>query len=380
MIYRTTKEQIDNYFAHEAISQSQLKLYAAKGWDAYSALAPKMITDKYFDEPKDHFIIGSLVDLLVTRPDDCSAEFYISTLTKKPSDTQISIIRKVFDVKMASLKDSGLELVPANHGMLVDNTELLIESFDSHSYYPKWSNEAKLKNFFDESIETYWLELWKSVGKQIVTLEDMTMCKTIAGKFLELPFFHDQDRYTVFFQIPLYCTMNDVHVKALLDMVVADHYEGVFSIYDFKTIADSVSCFPHDFRKRNYGTQGAFYHTICDIVSLKRCLLAYFPDADVIRHVDYHLDDKFYFIVASKSFPTGTPIIYSMSDFMINEYMNGRPECYIMGTNSQLGLTEAKMQGVEGIYSLLRNFDHSKSLNYDARFASYIESAKPISL
>ena len=375
MIYRATREQIENYFAKtDYISQSEIKLYL-KGWDYYLQQRESINSDKYFDEPKDYFIIGSGVDTKLTGNEgDFEAMYHISTLSTKPSDTEISIIRYVYDQVMAYLIENNLPPIPKP---LVEHRDWLIASMEMHNYQSRWGVDAKLKVFSTEAMETYWTELFQSIGKQIITMEDMVLINQLETTFKESVctsfLFNPKSYQDVFFQLPIYTSIDGIDVKALLDCVVVDYKNDIATIYDFKTMNDSASNFPADYKKRNYGFQGAFYYQLTRIRPLRESILAAFPSCADKNNLHSMKVTDFVFAVGSKTFPFSPTLTYNMGETEIYKIINGQPASFTCSVDEGGSFYEYKYPERKSLRDTLQQIYNSKRNNRDVRMSNSVK-------
>lgn len=369
MIYRATKEQIETYFATDAISQSQLKLYM-KGYDEYQKSKEEALTsEKYFDEPKEHFVIGHAVDMKLTGiPEDFASTYHISILTNKPSDTEISIIMYVFD------KLNQQEFSFGNYGTLMDHKVYLGEAFEYHNYQARWGLDAKLNAFNKDVMTMYWYELCKSAGKQILTMEQLALINALVYNFKNAEatrhLFDEDNNLDIIYQLPLYARFGDYNIKGLVDIVVINHENKTIFFYDIKTMADSVLNFPLDYKKRKYGFQGAYYYNLRNSISIYSLFNNInYPNA-------YMIDDEYQFIdfnfaVASKSFPSTPAVVFNMGIAELVNIVQGKPVTYITSTDNIGGFYQTEQRAVLSISDWLYNFDCSVKFGFENRVSSY---------
>lgn len=376
MIYRTPLTKINDYYANDSISQSHLKLYM-RGWDYYQRyMQERNVPEKYFDEPKDHFLIGSALDCkMLHAPEDFGNTYYISNLMKKPSDTEISIIWFVFDkvVKKYMEDFPGFEFVPAVIGDIVKYPELLTEAFVLHNYYPAWGYEAKVKKFSTPDTVAYWDELFKSYGKQILTIEDMTLISqmetTLKTSFATSFLFDDRNQdVDIFYQLPIYTTINHLPVKGLIDIVVVDHDARKIWLYDLKTMQESACSFPYEYKKRNYGLQGAFYFEITKRISIHIRNLHQNDRTSMITS-DYTIED-FRFAVVSKSFASSDALLFNMGKVELENIIHGKSQSYFHSTDESGVFHEHVNQRKLSIAEQVGMFHNSKIINKDCRYYS----------
>lgn len=270
MIYRTSQQLIDEYYANPAVSQSELKgLLGGKA--KYLARKQRLMEepDLYYEEPADCLIIGSGVDCIITQGEDMfNQKFHITTITKKPSDTIISILRHLHDTIKESLPEDGT--IPT----LADLREQLLASAEFHGYQPNYGADAKMKALATTDNLMYWTDIIVSTGKQVITLEEHAKMKDAVARIKRhFPeFFEDTNELllastgrdvNVFFQVPVYGSYRGTEIKGLIDAIVIE--DGVASVYDFKTTSESMINFPSQVRKFRYDIQMAFYDKLITV-------------------------------------------------------------------------------------------------------------------
>ena len=377
MIYKASQETVDKYFQNTGYLSSTLLKSFIKGYDYYLATKREMeeegSSDKYFDEPKDHFIIGSALDMSLTHVEsDFTSNYYISTLSEKPSETEISIIKYVYDKRITQIP-LGEGITPVTMGNFLDHTNLLTEAFDYHKYQPRYGFDAKKKAFDNTKVSTYWNELLLSANRQIITLEDLVLINALKGAFLNSSttsyIFRDSDNIDIFYQVPVYVRINNVRCKILIDMVVVDYERRIITLYDIKTMNDGVMLFPNDFRKRRYDIQAGFYHYVSTfnnslILSLR---VNYTSDTRKREILDFCMIDDFKFIVGSKSFPNSTPVVYSVGMEKLNEIINGKKKSYSTCVTIGGDLVSKVYPEVLGIKDLVVKLQYSIDQGYDYR-------------
>ena len=91
----TPQIEIDKYFESEALSQSVLKTLLG-GLDTF--LSNQEEEQELYYKEKGHFVIGSAVDCILTGQEgEFDKQYYVSQIEKKPSETEMSIIKMTFD-------------------------------------------------------------------------------------------------------------------------------------------------------------------------------------------------------------------------------------------------------------------------------------------
>lgn len=254
MIYRASKEEIDEYFASPRVGQSKLKLIG-KSLRLFLDSDERSAT-MYFEE-KEHLVVGSAVDCILTgRPDDFNNLYHVSDV-KKPSDTIMSIVNQIFDVQVALSEDGS---VP--NAMTLISDDNISASIESHSYYPKWKIETRIEKIRVEGGE-YYKSLADALGKTVLGLDQYTtvsrVTQSIKNHHNFAWLFTEQQGIDVYFQKIIYFEYMGVEYKAMLDILIVDHIKKTIQVVDFKTMFDVTLNFPNSLKQRRYDIQGAWY-------------------------------------------------------------------------------------------------------------------------
>ena len=278
----TKKEALQAYRDSDAISQSFLK---------------KVLVNDNREEKKGkiQFIVGSLVDAILTTPELVDDWFYISNIQKYPTPQ----IKEVFDTYYQMLCDNDLPIV-------WDDTALL-------SVFRQVSNSRSKDDKVLESLNAeadYWNNLFDAGGRQIVSQEYWNKCHLVASSLLTnsvtFDYFISDLNKEVIFQQPLYWKYTDINegfeidCKGLLDILIVDHYNKTVQIADLKTTADSLTTWKYNVSRRHRTDfQLAFYH-----YGVRQSYKDVYPDYKLLNPV---------IILENVDYP-GKPRIYQLTD------------------------------------------------------------------
>lgn len=297
----TPQEKIDEYFNSDALSQSQLKKIL-KGIDVF--VNSNEEEKKLYYEEKGHFIIGSAVDTILTgETGEFEKQYHISTLVKKPSDVEMSIIQKVFD----ELKDvlTEIEDLPT----YLDSIE---QSIIEHDWYGGKPGEKRIQGLLDRGAD-YFEDLKKGLGKQILTSVDKKLIDDIVFSLRSNPrtmqYFNrvaleKRVDLTIYYQLPIYFYYKGIYCKALLDMLMVfkDENGKIINVQalDLKTMNGSTLRFVTNLKSFRYDIQAAWY---------TEALLSDNSSFDLKCRITKEMLLPFTFIVESNSYP-GQPLVY----------------------------------------------------------------------
>lgn len=315
MIYRTSKEKINEYYLDaEVIGQSRLKLLPL-GVDVFNKYENEVESDLFFEE-KTHFVIGSAVDCQLTQKEGAFDEdYFISDLQKKPSDTIMSIVQMVFDSHQRT-KPDGDDFMPLDREEL---QEVILMACEFHQYQATYKPATKISKVIEQG-KDYYKSLIEAVGKQVLSVDQFLLVQSICTSILNDPkcgkYFRmgeNSKRYDVFFQKIIYFEYQGVRYKCLLDMLVIDHQEKTMQVIDIKTLFDYTLMFPTSVRKRRYDFQVVFYSLAVD--SLKAANPYY---------KEYKVINPAFIVETTKPNCQGKPLFFECTDSLIHLAMNGR--------------------------------------------------------
>jgi len=305
MIHRTKKSEVANYYDNDNLSQSKIKLLLSNV-NLYNAVTQ---TDLYYNE-KTHFVIGSAVDCWITEGEEVfDNTYYISKLGKKPSDVVMSIVEEVFDK------------IEKNEVKSLDNYfDLIKNSCNSHNYYDNRLDESKVNTLVKQG-KDYFNELRNSNKRQILSEEEYKLIKDISENLLTneytKKYFEDSVGKDIIYQLPLYFKYCGVECKALLDMVIIDHFKKEIILCDIKTLGDYTSNFPKSSNKRRYDIQAAFYiQALIESGSKVESIIS--------KSIEGYKVVGFRFIVESTLSP-GNPLVFKVVPDLLIMGKLGRP-------------------------------------------------------
>lgn len=314
MIYRNSKEKIEEYFQKtDIIGQSRLKLLPL-GVDVFNQYENEIQSDLYFEE-KTHFILGSGVDVELTGYLGAFFDQYYVMDCQKPSDKILSIVQMVFDAQQRIKPENEPYMVLTDDNM----KEALIMAIDFHAYQPKWKPETRLSKVIEEG-GAYYSSLIQSMGKQILSLDEFDIIQAIAqsikndptcGKYFNIP---DEDKqHDVYFQKIIRFVHLGVTYECLLDMLVIDHDKKTMQVIDIKTLADYTMMFPTSMRKRRYDFQVVFY-----------TLAVLFMRNSIPYYKDYEVLNPAFIVETTKPNAQGRPLFFECTDELVKVAQYGR--------------------------------------------------------
>lgn len=260
---------------------------------------------------------GSLIDCLVTHPEDFNDEFKVLTASK-PTGQMLEFCDTLFKNKCS--KEEAYIIV----GFKRDKLDKVIERFEVEG-------------------KAYLEELQQSEGKTPITLEEYELGHTIKNNIINGEFtkdYFDTSKYEILYQFPILVEIDHygvkIKLKCLFDILCIDHKSKSIIPIDLKTTSNSVYSFKSDFMKWHYYLQSALY---------QHCLSEFITDTDLFN---YYVE-PFRFIVASNN--PNNPVLVFMTI----------PNDIVLGLE---GCTKQNGHRVKGVFDLIEELSWHKKNNY----------------
>jgi hypothetical protein len=343
-----TEEQIEAYFASDALGQSKLK----------RLLKDVASFHQEEDSSAEHFVIGSAVDCILTAEEGTfERKYYVSKLLKiAPGVAEIvSLVHARVEQDYAEYLEvvvNGNEDTSSNTSFKVfagtlDGWETyILDAAEQTGWQPRWGADAKLKNVLKDGAE-YFQDLCHSFGKTILSTTQYENVNCIVeslktnprtSRYFERDSFASTDKWTVYYQLPIYFEYHGVPCKALLDMVIVerDPLGNILFVLpiDFKTMSGNTFNFLHSLKQRRYDIQAGWY-TIA--------LLSYF-------NIEQNLIRPFHFVVESTT-NIGKPLVFKLAPSVLDIGIIGKPELVALGSNGH-EILSPKILGIKQLINL----------------------------
>ena len=277
MKHYTPLKEIQDYYDSTSLSQSMLKYYMGSIEDVKKAKTPQ---EEYYED-KRHLIIGSAIDTLLTSENDFNSKYYImDSALKKPSETEMAILKTLFD------------LLKLQNKSLLDHYEdlyMLQKAVDFHSFYmnrrkdnPEEDN--RLKMFNNDIHINYWKSLVESEGKTIIDSDTYNLIilpgvSSITTSANTLKYFKNTKEVDIYYQLPLKSSIKNVEVKGLPDIIYIDHLTKEIQVIDIKTTSKPLAYFTEAVKQFRYDVQLSFY-----IDLLIKNFEFYYPELDISNY------------------------------------------------------------------------------------------------
>jgi hypothetical protein len=249
----------DVYRSDAALSYSLLSRYEKVGFSGLDSLFEK--------QESDSLLFGSLVDTIITQPDEFSNRYFI--VDSIPSGTIQDIVEKIFEVF-------------SNENSLSDIADSAIVEF-AKDYQPNWKDETKAKKI-REGGKSYFQLLKEAKGKIIIPRSLYQEASDVKQALFNAPlissyFCGPQDGVLRYNQLKFKTFLNGIEYKCMFDLLCVNYNDKWILPVDLKTTS-----FPeYEFYKRylecRYDIQSKLYWRI-----LNKCL----------KEDDYFKDFKLY--------------------------------------------------------------------------------------
>lgn len=273
------------YREDPALSYSTLARYEREGFNNLDKLFDKV------DSPS--LVFGSAVDTLITGSvDEFDEHFMVAQLDNPPSDTLITITKRLFDTYKKNYTD--IKDIP---------DELLINTIDDISWNNHWLSKTRAKKI-KEDCAAYYKLLYLSEDKTILNTyvyQEVlnTVDKLRSANSTRFYFEQDNvfdDNIERLYQLKFKANFNEVDYRCMADLLIVIHDKKLVVPVDLKTSYKPEWDFYKSFIEWNYQIQARLYWRI----------IRYNMDKDPYFK-DFKLAD-YRFIVANKK--TLTPLVW----------------------------------------------------------------------
>lgn len=239
----------DIYHADPAWSYSKIARYAKDGFRAIAT-----IHDKFESTPSMEF--GSIVDTLVTRPEDFDKEYVVDETSVSPAE------KAVYD-KLLEKTHVPYESI---------STADVLTAAQECGYYPKYKDDTKLARLADSS---HYYDV-RRTGCTPISKQDFEDAYQMADAIYHhktlKEYFHHKDTddieyiYQAQFKLPYMWAEGKVMMKMMADLLVVNHKDKTIQPIDLKTSSSPAFDFKENFIKFRYDLQAAIYSDMLTIV------------------------------------------------------------------------------------------------------------------
>lgn len=287
---------------------------------SYSSLRALSVGPAYFkyqqeqdSEEKDHLIIGSAVDIMLTENNKFWEYYYLEFEefdSELPQPQMLKFIDYlVHNENCGEITGNCYEEAYEYAGINKKKLETIISEFkDKYQPYYQYLIKKNIYNVNNKDKQLLTNNQYKIVDSIVNSLRNNQFTK----KYFEEYFESSKERFT---QLEIYWELKDLKCKSKLDLVFVNHNTKEIQPMDLKTTGNSVFSFDSSSLRWRYDLQAAWYSMAL------YWLINYSNDEYWSKLKSYKLLN-FKFIVESTKNP-GTPLIYSCSDKFLNMATSG---------------------------------------------------------
>jgi hypothetical protein len=306
-LLNSIKENRALYKDHPGINNSTFKVYEYSPLLYYKTYITKELEKK--EEANTSFKLGSLVDCLLTTPEDFESTYCIAPPFDLPSGN------------MELFMQSQLASYNVNSSVDIWSEEVLKKAYSDSGYKPKYETviEKNITDNYKLIVDFYKI----NSNKIVITPSELSKAKTIVESAQNcerdsrtIQFVNPDKADIVLNQVPLFAELpNNISVKALLDQILVFKNEKLIVIKDYKTTSSSLGFFHESVAKYRYPKQAAWY----------KYVLSYLLQNT--EYKDYTID--FYFLAMetnqpfnSKPFRLSEGVIAQESSIILMQLVN----------------------------------------------------------
>lgn len=294
----------DNYYKNDAISYSMLRNLSVN--PAYF----KKIQEEE-QEDKEHFTIGSGVDILLTEPDKFWEKYALEfqeVCEKAPTGQMKEYCENLLDLTILET-DEPQRGAYNNVGFKQTSFDKVLERFEKEGKeYYNWLVNKRLYNLSIENKQILTNSQYDLITKIVESLKTNRFTR----KYFENTIGTKIDKHL---QLEIYWEYKGEKCKSKLDLVIVDHENKEIHPIDIKTTGNSVFSFDSSSLKWSYFLQASFYSSALYWLINK-------SNDEYWNKLKGYTIKPFKFIVESSKYP-GMPLVYECSDKFLKGGMDG---------------------------------------------------------
>lgn len=240
-------------------------------------------------------ILGSLIDALLTQPEEIDKKYIISKAIKPTGQLALFIDLLLENVKSVNITDNNFEEAYNSVGFKRKSLEEIIESFnqDGLQYYQEHKDASNgLKKLISEDLYGRAVKTYESLLYHPYTKE----------------YFEQKEHIELIKQLSILWKYKGIQFKAILDLVKIDYSNKIIHLCDIKTTSSPIYAFKESVKQYQYWLQlGMYSCALYDwIITNRQDLVGY--------------DVQMKWIVESTTWP-GTPRVFKFNELELA--MNG---------------------------------------------------------
>ena len=281
--------QQKTYSEDKSISQSKIK--------HWKSLSPKAWFRKYIENIIDenekenqNFILGDLLDCLLTTPDLLESRYFVSNeMEKLPSDVECKIIECTYNKIIEynkSLEDLKDELPGDSEFLKVDlaeNWDILLSCCNTEKWQSGWKDETRVAKIIERGTN-YFNILAEAADRKIISstlnMQAVELVDILKKNKWTKNYLVESDGNELLFQLEIfaeyeydfkvdhskeqYTETHKIPIKGAIDILRINHKDRSYQIVDVKK-AFSAHQFLENVRKFGYCDQLSFYQYLVSL-------------------------------------------------------------------------------------------------------------------
>lgn len=261
----------EEYRSDPALSYSKLSSFFRQG--------PKsLISNEKIDTPA--LRAGSLVDCLLTAPEEFDDRFYVADIDKF-SDTIRKIVERIY-LEHTDFTDQICEI----------QEDLLINILNEENYQSNWKDKTRIDKIIDLG-QDYYTVLKYSTGKIVISPQEFQEAQQCVQTLKTHPFtyqiFECNEDEEMFYQLKFKTEIGGIKTRIMMDLIKCNHKTKRIKPFDLKTSGKSEEKFEESYENWCYWIQSPKYKRVLE---------------NVLGEDDYFKDfivEDFKFIVINKT-------------------------------------------------------------------------------
>lgn len=275
---------------------------------SYSALRALSVSPSFYqnflnkpqDPDKEHFILGNLVDCLLTEIDKYDSKFIVEFSEPFEGKVPIGQLKEYIECSVALSCDDCYKDV----GFKRDGFEAVLNKAVEYEDYKQWLLRKELFNK-------------QNKDKTILSLETYSKGIAIAQslKTNEYTKQYFSPSLLIYNQLEIYWELKGEKIKSKLDKVVIDEEKKTIQLIDIKTTGKSTFSFKSSALEWRYDIQAALYQ------SALYWLINRSGGQSWEQYKDFTMLPMIFIVESTKY--QGFPLIYQCSDLFMNKGLDG---------------------------------------------------------
>lgn len=198
-----------------------------------------------------HFLIGSMLDFMLTEDGEFTDVYYVMEIGKLPSDTIQAMVNEVF-----------MAIDPKSDIVLSDLRTVIERVVNQFNYQANWKIDTRVDKVISEG--SLYFEIRKeSHNKIIVSHDDYSKAVLMKAALLSDEYtskFLKKTKHIEIIKKPIFeFSFKGIEFKGEGDLVTINHKEKEIHPLDIKSMSGDILAFPGNFWSYRYDFQGEFY-------------------------------------------------------------------------------------------------------------------------